>query len=276
MYLKLLKLEWKSFFRSANLGKGIAVKLLLGFFGLYFLIAFIALGISLYPACKEFFPKEEPILLFNSYLLLWLAFEFVIRFLLQNLPIVDTKPLLIQRVEKKTITHILLLKSLFSFYNLLTPVVAIPFVIVNAMHASYSIFELLAWLIGLIGCALTINFLNFWVQRKFSSNLRALIPLILLLVVLSLLQYYGIFAVTDLFGRFFDLILLYPAVALIPLVLLLISYRLTFGDVKSNFYLDSYLDSKQQTYQTSDLGWTNRFGDLGPFLRLDLKLLWRN
>lgn len=276
MYLKLLKLEWKSFFRSASVGKGIAVKLMLGFLGLYFLSVFILLGIGLYPASKELFPNEEPILLVNKYLLIWFAFEFVIRFILQNLPVVDTKPLLIQRIEKSKIINVLLLKSLFSFYNLLTPIVAIPFVIMNAIKSDYTILSLIFWLIGILGLVVAMNYLNFWVQRKFSSNLKALLPFIGVCLVLAGLQYYDVFSITALFGKCFDIILAYPMVGLLSIGVLVLSYVLIYKDIKSNFYLDSYIDSKQKTYKASDLSWTNRFGDLGPFLRLDLKLLWRN
>lgn len=276
MYLKLLKLEWKSFFRSVSAGKGIAVKLFLGFLALYFLVVFILLGIGLYPAIKKLFPNEEPILFVNNYLLLWFGMEFIIRFLLQNLPVVDAKPLLIQRIAKSKIIHVLLLKSLFSFYNLITPLVVIPFVIMNSIKSDYSSVSLLFWLIGVLGFVVAFNYLNFWVQRKFSSNLKALIPFIGICLVLVGLEYYNIYSITHLFGSFFDAILMYPAIGILSLVFVVLAYWITYKDIKSNFYLDSYLDSKQKTYQASDLSWTNRFGDLAPFLRLDLKLLWRN
>lgn len=276
MFLKLLRLEWKSFFRSANIGKDIGVKLLLGFLGFYFLSSFTVLGFSLYFVSKEIFPNDEPILMVNNYLLIWLSFEFVMRFLLQNLPVVDAKPLLTQRIDRSKIVHVLLLKSLFSFYNLLTLVTAVPFVIIYAINTEYSIVSLFFWLIGLIGFVLTINYLNFWVQRRFSTNLKALTPFIILCLALVGLQYYDIYSITSFFGSYFNLILVYPIVALLPLGLLVLCYWLTFKDVKANLYLDAYLDSKQKTYQASDLSWTNRFGDLAPFLQLDLKLLWRN
>jgi hypothetical protein len=271
MFLKLLRLEWKSFFRSASVGKGLAVKLFLGFLGLYFLAIFILLGFGLYFAIEKLYPKEEPILLVNNFLLLWLLFEFMLRFVLQNLPVVNAKPLLTQRVERRKIVHVLLSKSLFSFYNLLTLVTAVPFTIICVLNTEYSIVSLLFWLMGLMGFVLTINFLNFWVQRRFSTDLKALIPFIIVCLVLYALEHFEIFSITNLFGSFFNLI-----VGLLPLGLVVLSYLRTFKDVRANLYLDAYLDSKQKNYQASDLSWTSRFGSLGPFLQLDLKLLWRN
>lgn len=276
MFLKILYLEWIAFFRSASVGKGVAVKLFMAFIGLYFLLSFIGLGVILYMLLKELFPDQEPILVVNNFLLLWLGFELVLRFLLQNLPVVNAKPLLTQRIPRSKIVHVLLLKSIFSYYNLLTLVVAIPFIIVNLKHADYSFLSLLFWLIGLMGMVYSINFVNFWIQRRFANNLKALLPFIIGCLVLLGLEYFGIYSVSKLFGSFFNLVLTYALVGLIPLILLFLSYKLTFNDVKANLYLDAYLDSKQKTYQASDLSWTNKFGALAPFIQLDLKLLWRN
>lgn len=276
MFWKLFRLEWKSFFRSASVGKSIAVKLFMAFLGLYFLVTFIGMGVILFMLIKELMPDEEPIRVVNNYLLLWLGFEFTIRFLLQNLPVVNAKPLLTQCISRSQIVHVLLLKSLFSFYNLLTLVAAVPFIIVNLRNTDFSFISLLFWLIGLMGFVYTINYLNFWVQRRFSNNLKALVPFIALCLVVIGLEYFEIYSVSSLFGSLFNLILTYPLLGLFPLVLFAFSYRLTYKDVKANLYLDSYLERKQTTYQASDLSWTNRFGDLAPFIQLDLKLLWRN
>lgn len=276
MFLKLLRLEWKSFFRSANVGKSIAVKLFMAFIGIYFLLSFIGMGVILFKLIDELRPDAEPIYVVNNFLLLWLGCEFVIRFLLQNLPVLNAKPLLTQRVSRGKIVHVLLLKSLFSFYNLLTLATAVPFVIVNLSNTDFSYISLFGWLIGLMGFVFSINYLNFWVQRRFSNNLKALIPFIIICLTLVGLEYYEIYSVSALFGSFFNLILAYPVVGLLPLVLFALSYRLTYNDVKANLYLDAYLERKQSTYQASDLSWTNRFGELSPFIQLDLKLLWRN
>ncbi|HLV23452.1 MAG TPA: DUF5687 family protein, partial [Moheibacter sp.] len=60
MLRKFLKLEWKAFFRSANLNKNLAVKIFLGFMAIYMAFSALALGIALYPALKEIFPEQKP------------------------------------------------------------------------------------------------------------------------------------------------------------------------------------------------------------------------
>jgi hypothetical protein len=46
--------------------------------------------------------------------------------------------------------------------------------------------------------------------------------------------------------------------------------------LKEKLFLDSSLKSKVTEVKAADLSWTNRFGDIAPFMQLDLKLIWRN
>ena len=116
MFLKLLKLEWKAFFRSASFGRSMALKLVMGFLGLYFILMFLGFGIGLYYYVEKEFKSEEPIFLINNYLLYWFLGELVVRFLLQNLPTIRVKPFLTQSISRNVIIHFLLFKSFCSFF----------------------------------------------------------------------------------------------------------------------------------------------------------------
>lgn len=276
MFFRLLKLDWKSFFRSSSVGKGIAVKLFLGFMGIYFFISFLGLGVGLYFLLNKEFSHQEPIILVNSFLLIWFLLEFIIRFMLQNLPVMDIKPLLVQRVSRSQIVHSLLWKSFYSFYNLMTITIALPFVLVNLKESDYSPLQLFSWLIGVVGFVYFLNYLNLWIQKRLVKGLKSLIPFILILSILFTLDYTGIYSITNLFGSFYSSILLYPLLGLIPVLLAIFSYRLVFGDVKKNLYLDAYLETKEKNTLYADLSWVERFGVLAPFIQLDLKLIMRN
>lgn len=119
MFRRLFVLEWKAFFRSASLGKGIAMKALLGFFALYFMMIFLSLGLGIHPLLEKYFPGQDPLHIINSYLLVWFAVDLFIRFMMQNLPVMRVKPLLLQEIKRKIIVNYVLIKTLFSFFNLL-------------------------------------------------------------------------------------------------------------------------------------------------------------
>ena len=71
MVKHFVRLEWKSFLRSASFGKGLAIKILMGFLALYFVAIFLSMGIFLYPALKKVMPDADPLLVVNNVLFYW-------------------------------------------------------------------------------------------------------------------------------------------------------------------------------------------------------------
>ncbi len=276
MFSKLFILEWKSFFRSASVGKGIAMKVFIGFLVLYFGLVFLVLGMSLSGILQKNFPDEEPIHVVNRFLAVWFLGELFMRFMLQNLPVIHVKPLLVQQIRKSTLVNFVLTKSIFHWINFLTPVLFIPFTLVSMGNSTFSSGQLLAWLFMILAMVLMLNFLNFIIQKKFADNLKALIPLIVVCATLAGLEYFEVFSSTAVFGRVFDYVLIYPYLAVVPVLLLLYLYRANFLYLKSHLYLDTALRDESVSYRESDLSWTNRFGALAPFLQLDLRLIRRN
>ena len=67
-----------------------------------------------------------------------------------------------------------------------------------------------------------------------------------------------------------------PILIIIPIAILIGLYLYNYKILKHKLYLDNSLKTKKQEAKTSDLAWTRRFGNVAPFMQLDLKLLWRN
>jgi hypothetical protein len=66
------------------------------------------------------------------------------------------------------------------------------------------------------------------------------------------LDYYGVFKITLLSGAVLDTLVLQPVLVLIPMLILrILSFK--FQVSKSNFYLDSSLQSKVEEANASDL-----------------------
>lgn len=276
MFSKLFTLEWKGFFRSASVGKSIAIKVFIGFLTIYFGMIFLFLGIALPGVLSEHFPGEEPIQVVNRFLAIWLLGELIMRFMLQNLPILQVKPLLVQNIKKGTLIHFVLVKSIFHWINLFTPVVFVPFILVTQQYSGFTGFQLFSWLFMLICMVMVLNFLNFVIQKKFAENLKALIPFILICVALAGLEYFEVFSSTEWLGKAFDQVLFYPILAVVPLILVGILYRINFKYIKGHLYLDTALRDQSVKYQDADLSWTNRFGAVAPFMQMDMRLIRRN
>ncbi|MFA7445781.1 MAG: DUF5687 family protein, partial [Flavobacteriaceae bacterium] len=145
MFKHFLRLEWKSFFRSASFGQSLGLKIFMGFLAVYFLFSFFFLGIAAYPLLEEFFPDQKPFHIANSFVIIWLTTELFIRFMMQSLPIMNIKPMMVNNIKRKSIIHFVLVKSLFSFYNLLTPLAVIPFGIMCVAKGNYPVLPITAW-----------------------------------------------------------------------------------------------------------------------------------
>lgn len=276
MFKRFLQLEWKSFFRSASLGQSLGLKILMGFLAAYFMLSFLILGIALYPLLEETVPEQKPMEVLNSFVLLWLAAELFVRFMMQTLPVLNIKHMMINNIKRKTIIHFVLIKSLFSFYNTLSPLAIIPFGIWCIRKGDYSAWQITGWIVTMLALVATVNYANFLLKKKFAENIKALIPYLVIALAFVGLEYFEVFSITAFFGSILNFLAEHPYLAIVPVLIAIGLYLWNFNYLKNNFYLDSGLKEKSTEVETSDLSWTKRFGSIAPFLQLDMKLLWRN
>ena len=100
--------------------------------------------------------------------------------------------------------------------------------------------------------------------------------LLVVIVVLGGLQHYGYFNITDYSTPFFESLFHIPGLFLVPLLLLIGLYKITYDFFKNQLYLDAGLATKSTVAKTENLNWLNQFGTLGTFLKNDIKLIKRN
>ncbi len=236
MFKRFLFLEWKAFFRSASFGKSLGLKILLIFFALYFGLTFLLLGVGLYPIIEKLYPDVSPPEFVNRFVLIWLVFELGFRFMLQTLPVVDIKPLIIFPIKRQKVVNFVLLKSLYSFYNLLPLLWIIPFGIFS-IYRGHSPTGMLGWMFAMISLSFCINFLNFIIKKKFTENLKALLPVLLILIVFGLLEYFKIFELSPRFGALMSLVFEHPYLAVIPFLVVIGLYKWNQKNLESKFYL---------------------------------------
>lgn len=276
MFKHFISLQWKSFTRSSSFGKSLGLKILMGFVAAYFTFVFLVLGISLYPILNEAFPEREPIHVINELILVWLLLELFLRFMMQTLPVMNIKPLLTGPIPKKKVVNYVLLKSLVSFFNFLPLLLIIPFGIFAWQKGNAPGVSILAWMIAVYALDLSVNYANFLLKKKFADNLKALLPYLILVLILAGLQYFDIFSITQAFGSLLNYLLLQPWLVIIPVLLAVGLYKWNQNILLKRFYLDDSLKGKVQQANARNFEWVRKFGDIAPFLQLDLKLIWRN
>ena len=98
--LDFLNLSKKKFFRAPQWQFKLAIRIFLGFVVLYFLVAFLFLGIGGYYLLKKQNPETDPIFLINSFLGLYFAVDLLIRYFFQAIPVTEVKALLLLPITK--------------------------------------------------------------------------------------------------------------------------------------------------------------------------------
>jgi hypothetical protein len=271
MTSQFFSLGWKKFFRSAYWKKSLLANILMGLLALYFIACFLIIGIAVYPGLAKAFPESNPFILVNEYILFFLMIDLVLRYFMQKIPVMDVKPLLLQNIKKTRIVRYILNKSIFSYFNLLPLFFLIPFTIFTAIKGEEG-WGVFAWFIGIMALVLINNFINYLAEK---NNFFFGIVLSVL-VLFSINRYYGFYNFDSSWGGYFSSLAYNPITVLIPLSALIILYNLSKKVVLNALYLDQGLSQKAKVVESSDLSFVNALGSVAPFIKNDMRLIWRN
>ena len=269
MIKKFLYLEWKNFLRSASFASNMALKILMAFIAIYFTLVFLALGIGTFYILQKM--NLDPIATVNKFLIYYFLLDLIIRLLLQKIPVMNIRPLLVFPIKRASIVHFSLGKTALSFFNFVHAFFFLPFSIV-LIYEGYDVLSVILWHTSLFALVYCNNFANILLSNKD----RLLTVFIGIVAVCGVAQYYNYFDVTRYSSPFFSGLFHTKWLFIVPLAALLLLYYFTFTFFKKNLYLDAGLATKSEIAKTENLTWLNQFGTLGIFLKNDIKLIKRN
>ncbi|MFN4197482.1 MAG: DUF5687 family protein [Flavobacterium sp.] len=270
MIKRLLTLEWKSFIRSASFQTNLALKILMAFGALYFILVFLSLGTGAYFLIEDY--GLNPVETVNKFMIYYLVADLAFRFFLQNTPVMNIRPLLYMNISKNTIVGYTLGKSLLSFFNGIHWFFFLPFSIVLLYKTDYTALQVLGWFFGMMCLIYAQNFLNILMDKKD----EVFYGVVAVSAVFVGLQYYDIFDITQYTGSFFQLFLTSPVSVVIPMAIYGILLYITFTYFRKQLFLDAGLAIKQVEAQSQEFTWLNQFGTLGTFIKNDIRLILRN
>ncbi len=269
MFKHFIRLEWKSFFRSASFGTNVVLKVFMGLMALYFLSMFLIIGFGLYSVLEN--SELNPMEAVNKFLIYYFVMDLVIRYFLQKMPVMNIRPLLTLPIKRNIIVHFSLGKTMISFFNVLHAFLFIPFSI-KLIQNDYSAVQVLLWHLGIIGVIYMNNFINVLLNNKDSVFYSVLV----VVVGCGVAQYYNVFDATIYTAPFFNGLYTTSYLFVIPLLAAVIAYYFAFNFFKTNLNLDEGLAKKSEVAKTENFNWLNQFGTLGTFLKNDIKLIKRN
>lgn len=254
-------------------------------FGRYFMYAMslfwagylIFFGISFAGIFADAAPNMEPYHLLNSGLAFVLALDFLIRFPFQSTPTQEVKPYLLLPVKRRRILDFLLIRSGLSSFNLLWLCMFVPFAFLTVLRF-YGITGVITYSLGIW---LLMVFNNYWYLLC-----RTLINERIWWVFLPVVVYTGLALSVFLFkesavGDFFMNLgegyiegnpLAFAGTLVAIGVMWLINRKIISGLVYSE--LNKVEDTKVK--HVSEYKFLERYGEVGEYLRLELKMLFRN
>ena len=266
--------QWKSFWRSRSAGRNVALQIFIGFIVLYFLAMAIFIGFSLNEILSAAFPKEDTVNLFLGFILYYFSFDFITRFIMQDLPTLAVQPYLIQNIKRDKLVQFLNIRSLFSVFTLLPFFLFLPFIIEVIGVKSGPRFSL-ALIVCITGLTFFNHFLVLFIKRKTILNQWWLISFFLLILVFIAADYYQVFSLRKLSVSLFSGVIKVP---LLSILFLLIAFAAYFNNtlfLRKNLYLENLEKSAGQKRST-DLLWLQKFGNIGDMIAVDIKLILRN
>lgn len=268
---QFLNLEWKQFRRSSFFEKGLAIKILMALGALYFAGLAVLAGVGIFFIFKEAMPDQDPFMMINNYLIYWVLADLALRYFLQQLPVMNIKPMLLLPVKRHSVIQFLLLKTSFSFFNILPLLFFIPLSIVLLVKG-YEPFMVILWFVSILAISFSINFLNFILNK----NNTAFYVVLALLGSFIGLQYFNVFDITPYTGVLFNSFYEVGYTAVLPLALVYFLFKMNYRLLRTNFYVDGAVQAKKEKFKSYNLEFLNRFGTLATFLKNDVKMITRN
>ncbi|MEG0888913.1 MAG: DUF5687 family protein [Bacteroides sp.] len=219
----------------------------------------------------------EPYHLLNSGLIFVLAIDFIMRFPFQKTPTQEVKPYLLLPVKRNKIIDFLLIRSGLDTFNLFWLFLFVPFAIIT-LPKYFGIMGVVSYSIGIW---LLMVFNNYWFLLC-----RTLISERIWWIILPVIVYGGIAAAIfipkeSLLGDFFvnlgegyieGNLLFFGGTLLAILVMWVINRKIMSALAYSE--LNKTEDTKVK--HLSEYKFLDKYGEVGEYMRLELKLLLRN
>lgn len=261
--------------RSPVYDKNRYAKVLVHLFAAFWAAYLVFIGVSLSIAFKEGMPHREAYDSLNGGLPLFLFIDFLIRFMLP-LPAQEIRPYLLLPIPERKLMNALLLQVGLKLFNLFWLFLFIPFGLLTITR--------FYGLGGVIGYALGI-WLLMVMNAYWSVLVRTLMRLHVGWILLPALLYGGLLAVELLADGMVSrtsmalgdgIIRWSPLAYLAILAGIVILWHLNSLIQHAAIYHELSRKENARVKHVSGYAWMDRFGETGEYMRLELKLIFRN
>ena len=262
--------------RSASRKQELTAKIILSVLLAMVTLNLLGLGLFVDRYLKILAPGEDPVRAFNSALLYYFAFDFILRFIFQRIPSRSAEPYLLTPLRKSSVVHFFLMTSALNLFNALPILVFLPaaLTLVKGQAGGPASW---GWLSAIVSIILCSSYSTVFIKKKLLDYPGLNLWAGLSVVALMALDKAGLIPVSSLSATLFALPLEHPWLASVPAFFVGVIYALDYRSLRSRMTIEHLrLFSRTRASSYAGLGFLDRFGDIGTFVSLELKLLLRN
>lgn len=275
MFFTFLKLQLLKAVRSVSLTRNLVGAFFVGLFVLLIFLYLIGLAVNMKPVIKAVFGSDEPLKFINANILNLFVLEFMYRFFLQKPPAFELAGFLHLPVKRTTIVHSLLIKSVFSPFNIIIFLIFLPFATIDLVP-EYGTVGAYSWLATLVFISWILHWFTLYFKTRYGDSILSILVIFLFGLINFLMGYYNWMNPGELLSPFFETALVSAWVPLLVISSSLFFYYLIFSFYYNNAYLEEIAQSSGNTYIDGSLDFFSRFGLVGEFAEAEWKLILRH
>jgi hypothetical protein len=278
--LNLLKQEWLKTTRAKAFYKNLTVNIIMSVAFLYFAAIFLIMGFRLGAILESFHAPLglNPIEIINGTILYAMLGGILFRLFMQQLGTINLFTYQMLPVKRSTIVNFLLLKPLAAPLNYFALLIVVPFAItsVSDYHGAAAAFR---FVINAVFVIWFNSLFTAFLKRRFSSNIISFVAIIIVIAGIAAMEYFKLFSLFRISGAVFGFVL--PHVWGSGLILLfpVAAFALNRWFFARNYYPE-YFNRKVERSNIGaskvNLSFFDRFGAIGDFMTLELKLILRH
>jgi hypothetical protein len=227
MVLELIRLELLKSIRSTSFAKSALVAVFLAFMALLLLSYVVMMGLLMKQVIEKGFDSPDAYATLSGVLVYFFLFEFMYRYFVQKLPVIELERFLHLPIKKSSIIHFLLGRSFISPLTLIAPLLFTPFAF-QEVAPRFGIGAAWSWLFCIIFSSWSLHWLMLWFKQKFEDSLVGIGAVFALLLISAGSTYYGWYNLGDILKPLFDWSLTNPIPVVILAIIFLGTYRLAY------------------------------------------------
>lgn len=269
----LLSHQWKAATRSAAVSKSVGIKIFMGF--VFFILFLELLGGGFYLGSALAKNSEHPIADLSGYGFYFFLAILMSRYMLQKLPTFMVRPYLNLPIKKSKLVNFILTKPLFNSLNILP--LSFALAITMGLHKHLDAYTF--WMIFAIVIVgdLFVNYLSIYIKRVQIKHEYVFYLFLATVAGFLLLDQFGMVNFQAISSDVIMQAIHQPLWLLVVVLLFAVAYYLNYQLLFKHFNLEDFGkgDSNQRS-SLENLNYLDRFGKIGTFVLLELKMCVRN